>query len=211
MEEEIREEVLDNPLVVHKKSDASYIENLSDSAMNLTHTDDDSDEIPTLERHRFKKKKKNKKWQWVVIALIAVAVAVCCALYYSGVLGGNREETTQTTRKYYVTQKSEDFKGIITVKGTYIFFEGEEIDGIEGLDRAVKYLDSGQKFIVQDEKADEDFLNFQILSTLSKYNIDYEITHIVSSGLISKYETTEQTQTVDSTQASQAQSTTAVE
>ncbi len=210
MEEEIKEERLDSPLVVHKKSDASYQETASEMGMSSTHTDEEDEDTPTLERHRFKKNKK-KKWPWVLLAVIAVAVAVICALYYSGVINFADEKTTASTRKTYITQTSDDFKNTITVKGTYIFFEGEEIDGIQELDRSVKYLDDGTKLIIQDENADEDFLNFQVLSLLSEYNIDYEITHIVSSGLISKYETTAQpssaTQSAEKTTVAEKQAT----
>ena len=51
-------------------------------------------------------------------------------------------------------------------------------------------MDKGTKFIVQDENADSNFLNFEVLSMLSDYGMEYDITHIVSSGLLSKYETT---------------------
>lgn len=197
MEDEIREERLDSPLVVHKKSDASYQETASEMGMNSTHTDEEGEDVPTLERHRFRKEKKKKKWPWVLLALIAVAVAVICALYYNGIIKFGEEETTTAPRKSYTTQQYNGFEGIITVKGTYIFFEGQELDGIQELDKSIKYLDAGTKFTIQDENADSDFLNFQILSLLSKYGIDYEITHIVSSGLVSKYETT--TQAAEST------------
>ena len=52
--EEIKEENLDSPLVVHKKDDASYQEANTEVSMQNTHVDEDSD-MPTLERHRFKK------------------------------------------------------------------------------------------------------------------------------------------------------------
>ena len=58
--EEIKEENLDSPLVVHKKDDASYQEANTEVSMQNTHVDEDSD-MPTLERHRFKKEKKKKK------------------------------------------------------------------------------------------------------------------------------------------------------
>ena len=57
--EEIKEENLDFPLVVHKKDDASYQEANTEVSMQNTHVDEDSD-MPTLERHRFKKEKKKK-------------------------------------------------------------------------------------------------------------------------------------------------------
>ena len=61
MSDEIREEQLDAPLVVHKKSDASYQDGGINVDMNETHIEEEKK--PTLERHRFKKdpnKKSNK-------------------------------------------------------------------------------------------------------------------------------------------------------
>lgn len=205
MNDEIKEEKLDSPLVVHKKSDASYQETASEISMSSTHTDEEADDVPTLERHRFKKKKKKNRLP-VFLIIIAVVTGVVCALFYSGVLPPAEKETTSATQKSYTTQPENKFEGIITVKGTYIFFEGEEIAGIKELERKVKYLNAGTKFVVQDEKADSDFLNFEVLSVLSQYNIDYDVTHIVSSGLMSKYETTapqstQASSTVNSTSA----------
>lgn len=197
------EEILDSPLVVHKESDASYQETASEMTMNSTHSEEEEDSLPTLERHRFKKKKKNKGPLWVVIAVIAVVAAVLLAVNYSGILNDDKDATEPTTKKSYTTQQANKFEGIITVKGTYIFVEGKEVDGISGLEREIKYLDAGTKFIIQDENADSNLLNQQdgILSTLSKYNIEYEITHIVSSGLMSKYETTAAASTASTTAA----------
>jgi uncharacterized protein (UPF0333 family) len=209
MEEEIKERQLDSPLVVHKKDDASFQETASEVAMSSTHTDEETGDAPTLERHRFKKKKKKKKAPYILLLLIAIVVAVVCALAYNGVIPFSSEETTTVpTSKSYVTQAENDFEGIITVKGTYIFFEGKEVDGIQGLEKEVKYLDKGTKFTIQDENADSDFLNFDVLSILSKYGIDYDITHIVSSGLISQYETTATTTASTTASTTKAESTT---
>lgn len=198
MSAEYKEEILDSPLVVHKENDASYQEAASDVSMNSTHTDEEGEDFPTLERHRFKKKKRSKKPLVFVMALIAVAVGVLCALYYSGSLNTANKEENTTSRKSYTTKAENKFEGIITVKGSYIFFEGSEIEGINALERKVKYLEKGTKFIIQDENADFNLLTLDnenqpggsVLSLLSKYGIDYEVKHIVSSGLISKYETT---------------------
>lgn len=195
MDDEIKEEKLDSPLVVHKKDDASYQETAREFDMNATHSDDESGEVPTLERHRFRKEKKSHKGTWFLIALIAVAVAVVCALFYSGKLSFKEPETTTKPERTYLTQEENKFEGIIVIKGTYIFFEGEEVDGISGLEREIKYLDKGTKFIIQDENADSNFLNLDVLSILSKYEINYEITHIVSSGLKSKYEVVKESTT----------------
>ncbi|MGN1329101.1 MAG: hypothetical protein ACI4V4_05345 [Eubacterium sp.] len=189
MEEEIKEEILDSPLVVHKSDDASYQETASEGGMQTTHIDEDSD-VPTLERHRFKKIKKKKKWPYVLIALFVAAVVVIVVLANNGVIKLGADETTTQPKKSYTTQAENPFVDTITVKGTYIFFEGVEVDGIGGLEREIKYLDKGTKFIIQDENADSTFLNFEVLDLLTGYEMDYEITHIVSSGLVSKYETT---------------------
>lgn len=188
MEEEIKEEILDSPLVVHKPDDASYQETATENGMQTTHIDDDSD-VPTLERHRFKKVKKKKKWPYVLLALIAIAVVVIVVLANKGVIDFGGKETTTQPKKSYTTQAENVFADTITVKGTYLFFEGVEVDGIGGLEREIKYMEKGTKFVVQDENADSNFLNFEVLSMLSDYGMDYDITHIVSSGLVSKYET----------------------
>ena len=64
------------------------------------------------------------------------------------------------------------------------------MDGVEGLIAAIKYEPAGSTFTVQDENANSNFLNNNVLSTLSLYKMNYKITHIVSSGLTSKNETT---------------------
>lgn len=191
MSEEYIEEILDSPLVVHKESDASYQDSTSDMEMNSTHADEE-EELPTLERHRFKKKKKSKKGIWFVVIVIAIAVGVVCAVHYSGVLNQSKANTDTTAKKSYTTQVENKFKGVIVVKGSYIFFEGTEVDGIKGLEKEIKYLDKNTKFTIWDEDADTSLLNDQngVLSTLSRYEFQYDITHKVSSGLKSKYETT---------------------
>lgn len=211
MSDNPNEKKLDSPLVVHKKDDASFQETANEITMSATHTDEETQDAPTLERHRFRKKKKKRKAPYIILALIAVAAAVICALIYSGVLPVDigSTTTTTTTRKSYTTTPVNKFEGIITVKGTYIFFEGEEIDGIGELESDVKYLKSGTKFVVQDENANSDFLNYEVLEMLSRYNIDYEVKHIVSSGLMSKYETTTQQTTAASTTKRTSASTTA--
>lgn len=189
MDEDIREEILDSPLVVHKPDDASYQETASEGGMQTTHIDDDSD-VPTLERHRFKRVKKKKEWPFVLVALILAAVIIIVVLANNGIIKFGAQETTAQPKKSYTTQAENPFADTITVKGTYLFFEGTEVDGIGGLEREIKYMDKGTKFIVQDENADSNFLNFEVLSMLSDYGMEYDITHIVSSGLLSKYETT---------------------
>lgn len=217
MSEKYKEEILDSPLVVHKESDASYQEAASEVSMSSTHSDEDGEDFPTLERHRFRKKKKSKKSIVFVIAVIAVIAGVVCALYYSGSIGGGKRTDETTTKKTYTTKAENKFEGIITVKGSYIFFEGKEIDGIRALEREIKYLDKGTKFIIQDENADFNLLTLDnsnkaggsILSLLAKYGIDYDVTHIVSSGLMSKYETTAPTSSSTSKNESKTKKKTA--
>lgn len=83
--EEIKEENLDSPLVVHKKDDASYQEANTEVSMQNTHVDEDSD-MPTLERHRFKKEKKKKKWPYVLCTLIAILAVVLVVLFNNGTI-----------------------------------------------------------------------------------------------------------------------------
>lgn len=198
---------LDNPLVVHKKDDASYSDNTYDDKMSVTHYDENEEDTPTLERHRFKKKKNGHKGLWVFLIIIAVIVSVMCGLFYSGKLSFSEKSTTapQKPERTYSTTQENKFKGIITVKNTFVFFEGKEVDGLKGLESEIKYLEKGTKFIIQDESADSNFLNYEVLSMLSQYNIDYDITYVVSSGLKSVYETTTATTTTTtSTTAKQA-------
>lgn len=188
MDEEIKEEVLDSPLVVHKKDDASYQET-AEPSMQTTHIDEDGD-APTLERHRFKKVKKKKKWPYFLAALVVIVIVVLAVLFARGVIKLPSADSSQTTAKSYTTQEANQFENTITVKGTYIFYEGVEVDGISGLEREIKYQDKGRKFTVQDEHADSNFLNLEVLSLLTDYGMEYEVEHIQSSGLVSKYEVT---------------------
>ncbi len=188
MSDELEEERLDSPLIVHKITDASYRETASVVEVDTTHGESDSS--ATLERHRFKRVKKKKKWPYAVVAVVAV-VAVFCGLYFGGVFKQPEPvEETSATRPTYLTEPENKFEGYITVKGTYIFFEGEEVDGLNGLSREIKYLPEGSSFIVQNENADDTFLGQEILPLLEEYGIKYEVKFIVSSGLMSKYETT---------------------
>lgn len=59
MADEIKEEKLDSPLVVHKKGDASYQEENNEVSMQNTHVDEDSD-APHLKGIDLKKKRKRK-------------------------------------------------------------------------------------------------------------------------------------------------------
>ena len=189
MADEKLEEKLDSPLIVHKVTDASYQETANNIDLSSTHVEE---ETATLERHRFRKEKKNSKLP-VLIAFAVVLVALCCFLYFSGVLSGNKEETTAPTET--TTEQINRFENTITVKGTYVFYEGVEVDGVQGLISEIKYLDEGTKLTVQNENADETFLSEEVLHTLTSYNIEYEVIPVISSGLTSKYETTAPAQT----------------
>lgn len=181
----IDEEKLDSPLIVHKVTDASYQETANEVDVDITHIEDGG---ATLERHRFRRVKKKKKWPYVLL-IVVIIVAVLCGLYYSGVFNKTDvADDTTTTERNYLTTEANKFEGIITVKESYIFFEGTEIDGTEQLAREVKYISSGTKFIVQDENADDKFLSEEVLPILSEYGIEYDLKFIISSGLISKYE-----------------------
>ncbi len=185
------EEKLDSPLVVHKESDSSYQEAASEITMSSTHTDDEDSETPTLERHRFRKDRNKSSHPLLIIAVIIVIAAVVGGLIYTDKLPFGKEETTEeTTIKSYTEKQENEFEGTIVIKGTYIFFEGEEIDGIQELERNIKYLDEGTSFVIKDEHADSDFLNNEVLLLLSQYGIKYEITHVESSGLMAANETT---------------------
>lgn len=189
MSAEFEEEKLDSPLIVHKVTDASYQKTANEVEVDLTHIDDNRS---TLVRHRFRRERKKKKWPYVLIAVFLIVIAVICGLYYGGIFktSGNMEnEESETSGSYYTTEENK-YKGIITVKGSYVFFEGREMDGTEELIKEIKYLDPGTKFIVQDENADDSFLGEEILPVLSEYGIEYEVKFVISSGLQSKYEAT---------------------
>ena len=189
MADEIKEEKLDSPLVVHKKGDASYQEEGNEVSMQNTHVDEDSD-APTLERHRFKKEKKKRPYMLAVI--VVAAVVVIALLVNNGTINLSKKETTSASTKSYTTDVVNPFKDTITIKGTYIFYEGTELDDIGSLEREIKYQDADKTFTVQDEHADSNFLNKEVLPLLTKYKMKYNVTHIQSSGLISKYEATTQ-------------------
>lgn len=190
MSAEFEEEKLDSPLIVHKVTDASYQKTANEVEVDLTHINDGGS---TLERHRFRRVRKKKKWPYVLIAVFLIIIAVICGLYYGGIFktSENDENTEPETSGSYYTTEENKYKGIITVKGSYIFFEGNELDGTEALAKEIKYLDQGTKFIVQDENADDSFLSEEILPLLNDYGIEYEVKFVISSGLQSKYEMAE--------------------
>ncbi len=189
MSEKFDAERLDSPLVVHKKTDASYLENAGD--VNAPAAEKCENNQSNLVRHRFRRVKRRRKAPYIILAAVIIA-AVLVGLYYGGIIGSrNQESETQTTSRPYIEVTENKFEGIITVKKTYIFFEGEEMNNLEELERKVKYLDEGTKFVVQDEDADPILLNEEILPLLKENGIDYGEgpKYILSSGLKSKSET----------------------
>lgn len=185
MSAEFEEEKLDSPLVVHKVTDASYIDTAVKVDVEYTHGEDGN---ATLERHRFKKVKKKKKWPYFLM-LGVIIVAVICAFYFRGSKDPVDNKTTDPVTDNNVTINIEDrFNNVITVKGTYVFFEGNEVDGLNGLEKEIKYLDKNTVLTVQDESADQLFLSEEIIPLLKSYGFKYETKFIISSGLKSQYE-----------------------
>lgn len=178
---------LDSPLVVHKPSDASYQETANSVDVDFTHTD--SGEVATLERHRYRKVKKPKKWPYVVVAVVIAVAILLSVLYFTGVFKPKNDEGENVSNTQVVEENR--YENIITVKGTYLFFEGEEINGAQELESNIKYLEDSDKFIVQNENADEVFLKQEILPLLDNYGIKYQVKTVVSSGLHSQFETNE--------------------
>lgn len=185
---------LESPLVVHKKSDASYEDTASSLEMNETHT---GEERPTLKRHRFKKESK-KKHPWVAPLIIVVIIAsVFAGLYYSGNLDFKKKEATTApteTTTETTTSLQQAYQGKILVKGTYIFVDGIEVNGIEGLQNALKYVDpSPTAYEIVKENENSDFLNNDILPLLQGmgfYDESTVITNVASSGLMAAEEMT---------------------
>lgn len=189
-------EQLESPLIVHKLTDASYEETASGVEMEETHADDDG---PTLERHRFRKEQKNSSKGWkILLFVVLVAVAVVAGLYYGGVIDFGKQEPTSeaTTEKttQATTSLEQAFKGKIVVKDIYIFVDGVEVDGIEGLQKALKYEEpSPNAYEIVKENANSNFLNNDILPAMLDmgfYDETTVITTIASSGLIAYEETT---------------------
>ena len=203
MSEEIKDEVktnevkeesaeLESPLVVHKKGDASYKESAA-VQMNDTHIEE---EKTTLRRHRFKKEKRGYGGLIAVLMIIVICAGTFAALYFTGNIRFNKETTTKkaTTTTEAVTTLEEAYKGTIVVKDTFIFVDGVEVNGVQGLEKALKYVDkSTTAYTIIDENANSDFLNFEILQLLTQlgfYDENTVITHKESTGLIAEAETT---------------------
>ncbi len=186
---------LESPLIVHKKSDASYEDTASAHEMSETHTDEAR---PTLKRHRFKKDKK-KKNHWIApILIIVIAAAAVTGLYYSGAFTpAQKEEKTNAdtvTTAETTTSLQHAYQGKIVIKNTYIFVDGVEVNGIEGLQDALKYVDpSPTAYEIVKEDANSDFLNNDVLPLMLDmgfYDESTVISTIASTGLMAQEETT---------------------
>lgn len=201
---------LDPPLIVHRKSDASYQETASDNSMEETHTEDDG---PTLTRHRFKKEKKNNNKPWVTVILVLLIIAVVFAgLYYTGVINPEKETTTSVETTTEVTTSLEQaYEGKILIKGTFIFVDGIEVNGLEGLGNALKYVDpSPTAYEIVKENADSAFLNDNVLPMLLDlgfYGEDTVISTVAKSGLMAQSETTTKATTTTTTTTTTTQAT----
>ena len=183
---------LDNPLVVHKKSDASYQEDASAYEMNQTHNEEAK---PTLERHRFKKEPKKKGNSITVLLLVLILCAgVFAGLYYTNHLPFQKEKvtTTQAVTEESTTDIVQKYQGTIVIKDTYIFVNGLEVNGIEGLQKTIKYDEaSPTAFEIIDEHANTDFLNYDVyplLTDLGFFGDKTVVTHIDKTGLMAQEE-----------------------
>lgn len=207
---------LESPLIVHKRSDASYEESALNLEMSETHTDEDR---PTLMRHRFRKNRKQKHVGLKVFILIVVILAaVFAALYYTGNITFNTKETTKKTTETtteITTSLEEAYQGKIVIKNTYIFVDGAEVNGIEGLQNALKYEDpspTAYEIVIEGSSEDfeDDFYNYEVLPILQNlgfYDESTVVTHIESTGLMAAAETTTALAAAAATTAKQAQTT----
>lgn len=159
---------LDNPLVVHNKNDASYYNSTENNQMNETLVIEDEN---TLKRHRFKKDKSKKNNKWIALLVIFVVLAgVFCALYFTGnITFGEKETTTtqETTTEQTTTSLADAYKGTIVIKDTYIFVDGIEVEGIQGLQDSLRILEpSATAYVIINDDANSQFLNDEILPVL---------------------------------------------
>lgn len=198
---------LESPLIVHKKTDSSYEESATNFEMNETHIDE---EKPTLTRHRFKKDPKKKGRGLRVLAVIFVILAAIFAgLLYTGniPLDIKNEKTTkaeQTTAPQETTTTIEEkYVGTIVIKNNYVFVDGVEVDGVNGLQKALKYVEpstTAYKIIIEGTAEDfsDDFYNYEIYPYLLQLGFigeDTEIQHIQSTGLVAEAELTTKAET----------------
>lgn len=185
----------DNPLVVHKKSDASYEENSTAFEMEQTHNEEAK---PTLERHRFKREpgEKHTGLKFLIVFLVVIA-ALFAALYFTGNLPFQQEATTvmEETTEEETTRIEDKYQGTIVVKDAYIFVDGYEVDGIEGLQSELKYKDASTKaYTIITEHAESSFLNYDVyplLTDMGFFGDDTEVKTVEKTGLMAQEEIAE--------------------
>lgn len=178
-------EHLDNPLVVHNKNDDSY-QNSNEIEMNETLV---IEETNTLKRHRFRKdKSKNKNNSGIIfLIIILVLVVAFCVLYFTGNFSFNNKNDEElnkqtTTQVESTTSFEQAYKGTIVIKDTYIFVDGYEVNGIEGMQDAISFLEpSTTAFVIINDGANDTFLNNEILPVLMKLGFYDEKTDIKHS------------------------------
>lgn len=178
-------EHLDNPLVVHNKNDASY-QNSNEIEMNETLV---IEETNTLKRHRFRKdKSKNKNNSGIIfLIIILVLVVAFCVLYFTGNFSFNNKNDEElnkqtTTQVESTTSFEQAYKGTIVIKETYIFVDGYEVNGIEGMQDAISFLEpSTTAFVIINDGANDTFFNNEILPVLMKLGFYDEKTDIKHS------------------------------
>lgn len=209
---------LESPLIVHKKTDASYQEMASMQEMSETHAEEDA---PTLKRHRYKNdnKKKGRGFK-VFLCIIVILAAVFAGLYYGGVVSFEQPTTTEKTTKAQTEETTESleekYKDTIVIKNTYIFVDGKEVDGIEGLQNAIKYETQSTtryRIIIEGTSEDfnDDFYNLEVLPILTElkfFGDDTVVDHIASTGLMAAAETTTVEETTESTTKATTETTT---
>ena len=95
-------------------------------------------------------------------------------LFNNGTIKLPQKQTTEQTQNLITTQAEILLANTITIKVRYISYEGTELDDIGSLEREIKYQDSSKEFTVQDEHADSNFLNKEVLPVLTNYKMKYE-------------------------------------
>lgn len=200
---------LDNPLVVHNKNDASYENSDENLTMSKTHT---KQEGPTLERHRFKKdrSKSSKKFLAFVIIVLILAVAFC-VLYFTGNISFDSTKTTATTETTTETTTTleQAYAGTIVVKNTYIFVDGEEVEGIEGMQEALRLQEpSTTAYTIINDSADTNFIDNEVVPVLLDmgfYDENTNVTHKSTALIPSELTTAEETVEVETQPETQAE------
>lgn len=193
-------EKLDNPLVVHDKNDASYYNSDENLEMEKTH---EKIETQHLKRHRFKKNNNSKSKKVITfLILFAVLTVVFCVLYFTGNITFNKEtsESITETVSESTTTIEQAYAGTIVVNDTYIFVDGIEVNGIQGLQQALRTkIPSTTAYVIINENANSAFLDDEILPILLSmgfYDENTEIQHKNQTGLVPAAHTTEYETTI---------------